>query len=942
MTTLRDLLLSLQRSYFVNREEALEIFRKLVQTPAPLKLYRILVIFGPGGIGKTILLREFRNICGEYGIASSLASMDTCHSPIDVLTALRETWEPQPRGKVFREFDMLVSRFKKLQKQLLEAEKSSGRVSQALGEILGDISATTLGGAVAGLSLGPVGALLGAAGGILAKEVLESSTTALLKGGLISRDDADFLGDLLSNLASAFAFCADRLAGQKQTVVLMLDAYEYAQKSDRLSEWITEYLLPGLTERTLMVISGRNQVEGKFWQTYSSLVYQRQLEPFDKPDLVEYLKVRGLAADQVDALFDLTAGLPLGAALWADIAVQEKLGLSAVDAELRSTKVTKAIVDRLLEHIQDIPRRVIYACSIPRQFNEEILEYLVPGDILPVTFEYLGKASSIFRLNPTGLSVHEEVRRWLLEDFKHVNPALYENLNSKMAQFYGQRALAKGIYSKEWFDAQMERLYHLLAAQDKAGYELLRAMVDDAADMYDTGLLESLHAITLDTPEVSSTWGEMLVNMIVFVKRDFVSARNRLFNLSQKDSIPHIIKAQALFYLCATLWYLGEYRAALSAGEEALALYRQLEDRRGEYEVCERLGWIHQHFGNYKDAIAIQEKGLRIVRDLHDKLGEGWALNGLGGAYLLAGSIRYAVELFQQALSIWTDLEHVGGQFYALYHLGEAYAESGRFDSADYYCEAALKIWPGCDDEVLALERLGQIRSVQGRFEQALELLNKSIRYCQEKKKPYFEARAERYLGEAYLLQQNWEKSKEHYVRAIELSQKTGARLVQAKSLVGLLRVYYFQGVSLTGIQEAAAVAETITQENEYHDMLAEVHLYRGSAETREALLRLQEQRGISDDRIQQIANIFHRAMVEAAQYNSYALDKIVHDTVTNLQTLDSMIAHRICAQTATLWRLGELHNQPLVEVERQLRERDAFPNNQTLVLEQLASAMAA
>lgn len=49
-TTLENLLMSLQSEYFIDREEILDVFEELIQTPARLKLHRMLVLFGPGGI----------------------------------------------------------------------------------------------------------------------------------------------------------------------------------------------------------------------------------------------------------------------------------------------------------------------------------------------------------------------------------------------------------------------------------------------------------------------------------------------------------------------------------------------------------------------------------------------------------------------------------------------------------------------------------------------------------------------------------------------------------------------------------------------------------------------------------------------------------------------------------------------------------------------------
>jgi len=62
MSTLKDLLEARQRDYFTDREEAIRLFRDFIRTPAKNRLYRFMVIYGPGGIGKSMLAGKFRDI----------------------------------------------------------------------------------------------------------------------------------------------------------------------------------------------------------------------------------------------------------------------------------------------------------------------------------------------------------------------------------------------------------------------------------------------------------------------------------------------------------------------------------------------------------------------------------------------------------------------------------------------------------------------------------------------------------------------------------------------------------------------------------------------------------------------------------------------------------------------------------------------------------------
>jgi tetratricopeptide (TPR) repeat protein len=58
-------------------------------------------------------------------------------------------------------------------------------------------------------------------------------------------------------------------------------------------------------------------------------------------------------------------------------------------------------------------------------------------------------------------------------------------------------------------------------------------------------------------------------------------------------------------------WHQGNYAAALTLSEEALALHRELGDRRGIALALNNLGWVATFQGVYQRACALHRESLR-------------------------------------------------------------------------------------------------------------------------------------------------------------------------------------------------------------------------------------------------------------------------------------------------------------------------------------------
>ena len=84
---LADRLATARRGRFVGREAELELFRSALLAAEPP--FAVLHIYGPGGVGKTTLLREYARIAAESGYSVALLDRNLDPSPSGFLLALR-------------------------------------------------------------------------------------------------------------------------------------------------------------------------------------------------------------------------------------------------------------------------------------------------------------------------------------------------------------------------------------------------------------------------------------------------------------------------------------------------------------------------------------------------------------------------------------------------------------------------------------------------------------------------------------------------------------------------------------------------------------------------------------------------------------------------------------------------------------------------------------
>jgi len=137
---------------------------------------------------------------------------------------------------------------------------------------------------------------------------------------------------------------------------------------------------------------------------------------------------------------------------------------------------------------------------------------------------------------------------------------------------------------------------------------------------------------------------------------------------------------------------LGETRKAIEYYEQALAIAREIGDRRREGNYLGNLGNAYQALGAVRKSIECYEQTLGVHRDIGYRRGEGDALGNLGIAYLASGELERATRTLEDGATIAEDTENLPALAAIRHNLAKALASQQRFDKAAPNASKALRI----------------------------------------------------------------------------------------------------------------------------------------------------------------------------------------------------------------------------------------------------------
>ena len=173
----------------------------------------------------------------------------------------------------------------------------------------------------------------------------------------------------------------------------------------------------------------------------------------------------------------------------------------------------------------------------------------------------------------------------------------------------------------------------------------------------------------------------------------------------------------------------GQYEQALDHYNEALTIYKQIEDRVNQVLTLGSIGLIYLSTEQYEQALPYLEQKLTIFRELGLELPafEGNIINSIGLSYFKTGQYDEAFSHYSESLTIFRQINDHTQQIVTLNAIGDVYLFTGQYDEASSHYQEALTIISSQEindraQKATALKNMAQVYLNWGQYDQALQL----------------------------------------------------------------------------------------------------------------------------------------------------------------------------------------------------------------------------
>ncbi|MCH7665608.1 MAG: CHAT domain-containing protein [Acidobacteria bacterium] len=171
-----------------------------------------------------------------------------------------------------------------------------------------------------------------------------------------------------------------------------------------------------------------------------------------------------------------------------------------------------------------------------------------------------------------------------------------------------------------------------------------------------------------------------------------------------------------------------DYDSAARSYQDALQLWREIDDRFWQAETLDRLGFVNAALGQWEDALRSHQESARFFAIVGDSRSESLALNWQASARFYLGQVQEALNDFQRALELRPDSDD-NERAILLINLAQTYQALGEIaEASEHYDQARRLLADGGDSAAKAqiLHQLGFLYRTLGEAARALDYLNEA------------------------------------------------------------------------------------------------------------------------------------------------------------------------------------------------------------------------
>ncbi|RCJ42235.1 hypothetical protein A6770_08475 [Nostoc minutum NIES-26] len=737
--SLQYILKQRQQSGFVGREEQVNLFRQNLELSLEdPRRHFLFNVWGQGGVGKSTLLRQFRQIAEEAKIIPAYTDEGEKSVP-EVMGRLAEQLEQQ--GHKLAQF---TERYKVYRQKRQELE-TDPEAPQGFSAFVGKTVAK------AGMGMAKQVPGAGAVFGLINEDAFASQAgewTSYVAKKLTNKDEVRLVQEPVEVLTPLFLEDISKIA-QKSCIGLFFDTYERSEEF--LDSWLRE-LLEGrhgeVPLNILIIIAGRQELDKNHWALYEGLIVRFPLEPFTEEEAQQYLTRKGITNSRViEVILRLSGRLPL---LVATLAAETPSDPNQVGDP------SGTAVERFLKWIDDPKRRQLAVdAALPLCLNRDVLAKLRGEEEADGLFSWL-KEMPFIDERTDGWAYHDVVKTQMLRYKRLSSPQSWADLHGKLADYYD--TLRNNLHLEEdkkqrdpiWQSYTLNVLYHGLCQSPQrslpAGLnEFLAALKNQRtfAKLWAERMIQA--GKDTGVAEIQR-WGEQLASGLKAYEEEQYEIAAEMFTALLSNTFLEVKwRAVALKLRGDVYTQSNQYSKALEDLTEAIKLASDeaeyLSDRGKTYRLMQR----------YEEALQDFDRAIELSPQYNR------AITNRGLTYK-------AMERYQEALQDYDRAIELNPKYdWAIAHRGKTYRSMERYQEALQDFDCAIKLNPKLD---WAIANRGEIYRLMKCYQEALQDFDRAI----ELNPKYDWAIASR--GQTYRLMERYQEALQDFDCVIELNPK--------------------------------------------------------------------------------------------------------------------------------------------------------------------------
>jgi len=236
--------------------------------------------------------------------------------------------------------------------------------------------------------------------------------------------------------------------------------------------------------------------------------------------------------------------------------------------------------------------------------------------------------------------------------------------------------------------------------------------------------------------------------------------------------------------------------AALKKYEEALALYRKIEDPIEQFTVLIGMGNTNRLLNDSPKALECFDQALRIAQALGDKFRQGRALELTTDVYRNLGELENALRTSDEALQLYLATGDKRNEAKMLSRMGAIYSDLGEPEKSREYLWRMVRLYQILNDrdgEATALESIGYTYHLQGDPQKTLEYYTRASPIWRALKDKEQEAANLAFISSQFARAKERQKALTSAEQALKLIQSPDVRRPTAATVLTNVGLTYYR-----------------------------------------------------------------------------------------------------------------------------------------------------